>query len=83
MAQEGAFARVALDQVDVKPALLSRDGEDEPGKARAGAEIEPGAGLRREVEELERVGDVPGPDVLQRRGADQVLDRLPAPELAD
>ena len=46
-----------------------RAGDDQPGKAGAGAEIDPDLGVRRERQELERVGDVPGPDRRDRRAA--------------
>ena len=48
-----------------------------PGKAGAGAEIDPASGLRRQRQELQRIGDVAGPDVRDGRARDQVDVRLP------
>jgi len=84
MTQEGAFAGVALDEMDLGPGPLGeRDGDHQPRKARARAEVEPAQRLRLDRQELQRVGDVAGPDLAERRRPDQVLDPLPAPELRD
>ena len=69
--------------MDVEPARSApSDGEDQTGKSGAGAEVEPGLGLGREVEKLRRIDDVPVPDLGQGRRPDEVLDRLPAAKLA-
>jgi hypothetical protein len=82
MTQEGAFAAVALKQIDFHAGSFQRsDAEDETRKAGAGAEIEPSASIGSEIEELEGIGDMPRPDVFQRFGPDEVFDPLPAPEL--
>ena len=84
MAQEGAFARIALDQMDMRAGPLGeRDGEHQAGEAGAGAEIRPSQRLRLDRQQLERVGDMPGPHLGEGAWADEVLDLLPAPELVD
>jgi hypothetical protein len=65
VAQEGAFAPVALHEVDAHAGLLHcGDAEHQAGKAGSGADVEPGPGARGMLEELKRIGDVPGPDTL-------------------
>ena len=34
-------------------------------------------------QELQRIGDVPGPDLVERRSRNQILGTLPALELGD
>ena len=73
VAEEGGFFADAFHQVDLGPLpLRQRASDDDAGEAAAGTEIDPAFGLRRERQELKRVGDVPGPDVGQRRARDQV-----------
>ena len=80
MAEEGAFATVALDKADAHSGPLDRrDAEHQPGKAGSRTEIEPSTCVGREGYELQRVGHVPHPDLLQRRGPNEVLHPLPAP----
>ena len=47
------------------------------GKAAAGAEIDPDLASGAEREELQRIGDMAGPDLRQRRGRDEVGGLLP------
>ena len=58
-----------------------RAGDHQAGKAAAGAEIDPDAGLGGEREKLQRVGDVPRPDRRDRRGRDQIGVLLLSDEL--
>ena len=63
-AQEGGFFAGAFHQMDGGPCPVGkRAGDDQPGKAGAGAEVDPAFGVGRQGQELERVGDVAGPDV--------------------
>ena len=82
--EERAFARVALDEIDLK-AVRSRPAmaRIRPGMPAPEPRSSQSGRLGREIEELERVGDVAGPDLGQRRRADQVLDGLPAAQLLD
>ena len=82
LAEKGAFARIALDEMDLQSPLRSRNGKHETGKSGAGSEVEPSAGVRREVEKLERIDDMTIPDLVERGRANEVLDRLPAAKLA-
>jgi hypothetical protein len=59
---------------------LSAIAQDDAGKATAAAEVDPGFGDRGKRDKLERVGDVPGPEMLQRRGRDQIGLGLPLPK---
>ena len=62
-------------------ALGEQDGQHEPGKAGAGAEIEPALGARRgERQELGRIGEVAVPDVGQRARGDEIDGLLPLPQ---
>ena len=64
LAQERRLLGVALDQVDFGAGRVrERAGDHQAGEAGAAAEVDPGPGVRREVEKLERVGDVPGPEL--------------------
>ena len=60
LAQEIGFFSIAFNQMDdgLGP-VRERAGDHQAGKAGAGAKIDPGFRLGGEVEELQRVGDVP------------------------
>jgi hypothetical protein len=81
LAQKGAFAGIALDQIDMPAELGQADAQHEAGKAAAGTEIEPAPGLRCMIEQLQRIGDVAGPDLVERRARDQILGLLPTLQL--
>ena len=72
-AQEGAFAGIALDEMDLEPPLRAGDGEDQTRKSGAGTKVEPGLGVGREVEKLERIDDVPVPDLVSVAGPTRFL----------
>ena len=63
----------AFDSTSVKcraGLLLAGDRDDEPGKPCPASEIDPFAKVgRRMVEELQAVGDMPRPDIVERRCA--------------
>jgi hydroxypyruvate isomerase len=77
LAQEiGLFAN-ALNEMNLGAGLVGqRAGDRDAGEAGTGAEIDPGLGVRRQVEELERIGDVPGPNDRNCRAGDQIEFRL-------
>ena len=56
---------------------------DQAGKAAAGAEIDPGPRLGRQIEELERIGDVARPELRDGRARDQIGRGLPAQQQLD
>ena len=65
-------------------ALLGQtDADHKSGKAAAGAEVEPTLATLGQAEDLQGIRDMAGPDIGQRRRGDEVLRRLPAPELGD
>ena len=53
-----------------------------PGKSGAGAEVEPGFGVGREVEKLQRIDDMAIPDLVRVAGPTRFLIPLPAAKLA-
>ena len=69
--RNAAFLRFDFDQREVPLRLRSFDGDrhDQARKAGAAAEIDPFAERRRVLQELQAVGDVPRPDIVQRRAA--------------
>ena len=73
----GLFS-IAFNQMDRGARDVGqRAGDHQPGKSGAGAEIDPDFGLRGEVEKLQRIGDMPGPDLRNRGRRDQVHALLP------
>ena len=68
--------RILLINGEPVPYALARipPADDFRGNLVTGAK-----GVGREVQKLQRVGHVPHPDLLQRRGPDEVLHALPAP----
>ena len=72
-AQERGFFADAFHQMDGGPfPACEGAGDDDPRKARAGSEIDPAFGVRRQRQELERIGDVTRPDVRDGRTRNQV-----------
>src|SRR5712691_924495 len=62
LAQEGGLLRVALDEMHERTrGVRKRAGEHQAGKAGAGTEINPSAGVRRQRDELQRIGYVSRP----------------------
>ncbi len=83
-AQEGRLLGDSLDEMDAGARRPGHGtGEDDAGKAAAAAEVGPALGRRGEIDELKRVGDVPGPELRQGRGRDQIGLGLPLPEQRD
>ena len=80
VAQEGAFAALLSTRWTCAPAPLGeRDGEHQPGKAGAGAEVEPASAPPARSQELQRVGDVARPDLVRASPAPtRFLIALPA-----
>src|SRR5829696_727108 len=82
MPQEGAFAPVALDEVDLHPRALKRgNAKHQAGKPGTRAKVKPSPGPRREVQKLQGVGNVPRPHGFEGFGTNEVFHALPAPEL--
>ena len=62
LAKEGGLLAVALDEMDHRTWFArERARNHEAGESSAGAEIDPDPRIRREIDELERVGDVARP----------------------
>ena len=84
LAQERRLAVVALDQMNdgVRP-IGQCTRQNNSRKTAAAAEIDPDAASRRDVEKLERVGDVPDPDRIERRRRNQIGLGLPGQQQRD
>ena len=57
-----------------------RVGNSDAGKSAATAEIDPGPALRRQVEKLQRISDMAGPQGRQRGRRHQIGLGLPLPQ---
>ena len=80
-AQKGCLLGDSLDEMDACAWGPGHGaGEHDAGKAAAAAEVGPALGGWREVDELKRVGDVPGPELRQGRGRNQIGLGLPLAE---
>ena len=76
--QEGAFALIGLDQMDPRARLVSKsDRGDQSWKSGAGAEIEPSPRLGDRLRDLQRIGKMPDPYVVEGRFSDQIDCALP------
>src|SRR3569833_4032092 len=83
-AQKSRLLRNALDQMDLGAWDISqRASEDDAGKTTAAAEIDPDPGIGFQVEQLERVCDMPGPELRLSRGRNQIGLGLPFAEQCD
>ena len=73
IAQKDGFLAGAFDQVDrgVGP-IRERACEHKTGETGTGAEIEPDFGIGREIEQLQRVRDMAGPQMGNRARPDQI-----------
>jgi hypothetical protein len=81
--QERAFPRVAFHQLESRAAFALRraDRADHSRKTAARPEVEPQvAGFRRKLENLERIKEMPGPELREGPVADEVQLGLPFPE---
>src|SRR5437870_5121836 len=73
LARKRSFFGIAFDEVDPGPRNpAERTSNQQARKPAPGAEIDPDSCVRRQVEELERIGDVASPESRDRRGRDQV-----------
>ena len=62
LAQKGGLFAVAFDQMNPARRIVSeRAGNHQSGKSAARAEVDPASRLWRQRQELQRVGDMPGP----------------------
>jgi len=82
-AQERGLLAVALDQMHLAVDVRQRAGNSDPGKTAAAAEVDPGADVRGDGEQLQGVGDVPGPEVGQGGGGDEIRFGLPLQQEVD
>src|SRR6516162_8493303 len=78
LAQECGLFGIAFNEMDVSTgAARQRAGDDQAGKSAARTEVDPNPGVRGEVEKLERIGDVPYPQVRNRGRRDEIGGPLP------
>jgi len=80
-AEERRLLGVALDQMD-SCARRFRQGarEDHAGKSAAAAKVEPDLCRWREIQELQRIGNVSRPEMGKRGGRDEIRFGLPLQE---
>jgi hypothetical protein len=64
-------------------AARQRASDDQAGKSAARTEVDPNPGVRGEVEKLERIGDVPHPQVRNRGRRDEIGGPLPSEQKRD
>jgi hypothetical protein len=60
-----------------------RAGDHQTGKSAPGAEVDPNARVRREVEKLEGVGNVPRPQMRNRGWRNETGGPLPSQQKRD
>ena len=78
LAQEGAFARIGLDQLDPRHA---HDRQHQAGKPGAAAEIEQALPAHRQQrKKLRRIEEVAAPQIVDRAGGDQIDPPRPLPQ---
>jgi len=84
LAQESRLFSIAFNEVNPPAGFFGEcAGNREAGKTTARAEIDPDSRGRGEGQELERIGDVPGPDFANGRGRDQIDSPLPRQQRRD
>ena len=84
LAQECGLFCIAFNEMDMSPgATRERAGNHQDGKAPARTEVDPDAGFGGEVEKLERIGDVPHPQVRNRGWRDEIGGPLPSEQKRD
>src|ERR1700722_19854441 len=84
LAQESAFALIALDEMHKRPRLIGElDGENHAGKAGAGTEVDPSSCGGRGREGLRAVGGMAARDILEAASADQIGDLAPSGKQVD
>src|SRR5271168_3703426 len=81
LTQEGGLLAVALHQMNRRawPARESTS-ENHSRKSAAASEIHPNLRGRSEIQQLQRIRDVPAPKLRQRRRRNEIGLRLPRPE---
>jgi hypothetical protein len=78
LAQERAFPRIGLDQLDPDGA---EDCQYEAGKSGAAAEIDEAVGgSRQQRQQLRRIEKMPPPRISERAGGDEVDAPRPLPQ---
>ena len=83
-AQECGLFHIALHEMDLGSGIArKRACDDESREPGAGAHIDPEARTWREVNELQRIGDVPRPEVRNGRRRDQMCSLLPSQKESD
>ena len=82
LAQKDAFALVTLDQMHAKTgSILQYNGDHQPRKAAAAAQIDPIPGIvRRQGRQLGGIEHMPAPELGKRGRRDQIDGFLPFPE---
>ncbi len=71
--QKGAFAPVGLDEMNPSLGIIRVfDCRHEPRKSGARAEIEPTPGLGHRLRNLERIGEMPDPEIVKGRSANEI-----------
>jgi len=84
LAQERGLLANALDQVDLRTfGVGKRAGNDDPRKSGARSEVGPHSSVGSQIQELERVGDMPRPDHRDGRAGDQICVFLPIDQELD
>ena len=84
LAQECGLFRIAFDQMDHRAGFAGeRTGDHEAGEAAARAEIDPDPRGGRKIEQLERIRDMPGPQLRDRGRRDEIGRALPAQKQLD
>ena len=81
LAQEGSFFRIAFNEMNHRAGRAGeRNGEHHAGEAGARAEVDPNPRLWGKLDELQRIGDMPGPKIRKRRRRDEIGFSLPLDE---
>src|SRR5215470_14396786 len=76
--QKSAFALIRLDEMYASPGLISIiDGSHEAGKPCARPKVKPKPCFRHRTGNLERIGKMPDPKIVEGRVADEVDRALP------
>ncbi len=84
LAQERRLLGIAFDEVNLGPFGLGEGtGDNQAGEPAAGTKVDPSAGMWRERQELQRIGDMARPQFRFGRGGDQIDAALPVEEKRD
>ena len=83
-AQEAGLLCIALDEMHHGAGRVrKRACQHQAGKPGAGTEVDPGAGVRRQRDELQRIGYVSRPHVTHAGIGNQIADALPFQQQLD